>query len=256
MKNLVIVCAGEESLHENWTAGPDESLFDLAVIYYGERENRYRERADFYLMQKGLKWRLLHSFLGTMAGEMDSYDYVWFPDDDLMADTSSINRLFEIMAEYELDLAQPSLAPESYINHRITRRRSSFLRYTNFVEVMAPAFSLPALKKCSPMFAEAVTGWGMDVIWPHKVNPTFEKDNVAIIDAVSVTHTRPLNLSGGFYGSLGKSPHEEMNALLKRYGLKLRPIAYKYRPRNAPSQIKRMLGYYRMLLAGRRGASY
>ncbi len=41
-KNLVIVAAGDASLHEGWLAGAGERSWDLIVNYFGEDPQRYR----------------------------------------------------------------------------------------------------------------------------------------------------------------------------------------------------------------------
>src|SRR2546423_553078 len=41
-RNLVIVRAGDTSLHENWLAGPVDRNWDLIVSYYGDDPERFR----------------------------------------------------------------------------------------------------------------------------------------------------------------------------------------------------------------------
>jgi hypothetical protein len=55
--------------------------------------------------------------------------------------------LFETCAQFELLLAQPSLAPASFISHQITIQNTAcWVRLTNFVEIMAVACSTATLE--------------------------------------------------------------------------------------------------------------
>jgi len=89
--------------------------------------------------------------LEKLGSRIDEYDWIWLPDDDLLADLATLNRFFEIVAEYDLDLAQPALGAGSFIAYRITAQRPHMrLRFTTFVEVMAPCLSRRALRLCAP----------------------------------------------------------------------------------------------------------
>jgi hypothetical protein len=63
-KNLVIVAAGDRSLHRAWLAA--DRSFDLWVIYYGDNPETletYRAAADRCFSAKGLKIALARSLL-------------------------------------------------------------------------------------------------------------------------------------------------------------------------------------------------
>lgn len=131
---------------------------------------------------------------------VSSYDNIWLPDDDIATSPERINELFRIHTAFRLDLSQPSLSPESYYSHIVTMYHPRFhIRFTNFVEVMVPLFSRSLLMKVWSDFERYNTGWGFDFAWPSMTQ--FPK--VAVIDAVQVTHTRPLqgpSKSGGVSG--------------------------------------------------------
>jgi len=62
-------------------------------------------------------------------------------------------------------------------------------------------------------------GWGLGSVWPRLLGGGSSR--VAIIDDVTVTHTRPVG--GPNYAMLraaGISPQAEMDALLSRYGIR------------------------------------
>jgi hypothetical protein len=100
--------------------------------------------------------------------------------------------------------------------------RSFRLRYTNFIEVMAPCFSAKALAKLLPTFDENLSGWGLDYVWPMLLG---SQANVAIIDDVQILHTRPIGAAN--YGALkerGITAWDEMNELLARRGVTKRGV--------------------------------
>ncbi|MEV6257952.1 DUF707 domain-containing protein [Nocardia sp. NPDC051911] len=190
-RNLVVLRAGDESLHEQWLAGPHPRTWDLVVSYFGDDPDRYRVADVARIDRKGPKWPALHHVLTTdLAAVLDRYDYVWLPDDDLAADTSSINELFHCAAQHRLALTQPALTEDSYYSHEITLVDRRFnLRHTNFVEIMAPCFSREFLRRCLPTFDATQTGWGLDFHWPRFIT---DSTSIAIVDAVTVRHTRPV----------------------------------------------------------------
>ncbi|WP_159080169.1 DUF707 domain-containing protein [Nocardia suismassiliense] len=190
-RNLVVLRAGDTSLHEQWLAGPEPRTWDLVVSYFGDDPHRYRDGDVRRLDRKGPKWPALHHVLTVdLADTIEDYDYIWLPDDDLATDTASINELFEYAARYRLALSQPALTEDSYYSHEITLVDRRFeLRYTNFVEIMAPCFRRDFLLRCLPTFNATQTGWGLDFHWPRFVPDT---SSIAIVDAVTVRHTRPV----------------------------------------------------------------
>ncbi|MET7773170.1 hypothetical protein [Nocardia sp. NPDC005366] len=218
-RNLVILRAGDASLHEKWLTGPQPRTWDLVVSYFGDDPHRFRGDDVTRLDRKGPKWPALHHVLTVdLAEVIDNYDYVWLPDDDLSTDTATINELFEYSARYRLSLAQPALTEDSYFTHEITLVDRRFeLRYTNFVEIMAPCFSREFLTRCLPTFDRTQTGWGLDFHWPRFAPDT---SAIAIIDAVTVRHTRPVggpNLTAA--RATGIDPTREYRDYLLKHGI-------------------------------------
>jgi hypothetical protein len=145
---LVVVRAGDRSLHPQWTSALAARDWDLAVSYYGDDPERFRDEGEARIDDPGLKWQGLHALL-TRETFWRGYEYVWLPDDDLAADQATISAFFAEVAELELSLAQPALTWDSYYSHLMTLRHPSFrARWTDFIEIMAPAsrspFSTPA----------------------------------------------------------------------------------------------------------------
>src|SRR5215213_1497735 len=108
-KNLILATVGDESVHRTWLAGGERS-FDLALVYFGDQPQRYREDADYLIARKGIKYSLLHDVLqNELATALPRYDHVWMPDDDIAAGAEQINRLFRLAAEYRLAICQPAI---------------------------------------------------------------------------------------------------------------------------------------------------
>ncbi len=214
--NLVIVRAGDTSLHPGWLAGPGGPTrnWDLLVSYFGDDPGKYRDGEARRIDGKGLKWPALFELLTAHEAEVREYEYVWLPDDDLACTADDISRLFDICRAERLQLAQPSLTPDSYFSHLITLHSPYFLlRYTSFVEIMAPCFHRDALWTLVPTFNRNRTGWGLDSLWPGMLRARV--DEVAVIDHVQVRHTRPV---GANYTALTPTPMGELAEVLREQG--------------------------------------
>jgi hypothetical protein len=187
--NLIISPAGDKSLHKEWlTSKPN---FDLVLLYYGddmEVAKSYIQDTPHVYASKGFKWWLIKSFIEDNLEWISQYEYIWFPDDDLKIDTNNINNLFNIAKKYDLYICQPSLL--GYVSHKITLpQENSLLRYTNFVEIMAPVMNLNTVLKLKETFDVNYSAWGLDGIWSYLLGDPNNK--IAIIDSIKMIHTKP-----------------------------------------------------------------
>jgi hypothetical protein len=167
-----------------------------------------------------MKWPRLYELWAERRDLFSDYDAVWFPDDDISSDCASVCRMFDLLHEHELWLAQPALGPGSHVSHAITRRYARFaLRYTSFVEVMCPVFSRATLERLAYTFGQSVSGWGLDYLWPHLLG--YPRDRVAVLDAAPVVHTRPQGTGSNYVrcADLGVSPKVEALWIMKRHGI-------------------------------------
>ena len=189
------------------------------VNYFGDDPDRYREHDVVRIDSKGPKWPPLQALVDGHPEWLGRYDRVMFPDDDLELSKSDLNRFFDICAEHNLELAQPSLTPDSPVTHPLLIQNTACrLRFTNFVEVMAPCFSSGLLRVALPTFNATQSGWGIDWLWPRLA--TNKASGIAIVDAVAMRHTRPLG--GPNYDAMkaqGISPDAELDAFWKRHGI-------------------------------------
>jgi Protein of unknown function (DUF707) len=216
---LTIVRAGNGSLHPDWLAGRGSRSWDIVVSYYGDDPDRFRAPDVTRIDSKGPKWPALHTLLQAHPELIARYDYIWLPDDDLATDMDTINRLFATCAALRLEAAQPSLTWDSYSTHLVTlRHENTLLRFTNFVEVMAPCLSSAMLARALPFFAENISGWGIDFMWSKLADDP--QRGIAVLDTLTVRHTRPIG--GPNYRILRErdlSPLVELRAFCKKHDI-------------------------------------
>ena len=216
--NLVIVRAGSHSLHRKWVLpASSERSWDLWVSSYEPGVLR-DDAADFVSFEQGSKLTGVHALLQSNQHIFDRYNHVFLPDDDLEMTSDAITSLFTFAHEYRLALSQPSLSLESYVSREITlTNKTTLVRYTNWVESMAPCFSSSALRQCHGTFPLTLTGWGQEVLWCAALT----SHRVGIVDAVQATHTRPFG--GPNYAhaqQLGTNALCEMVAMFERHHLR------------------------------------
>jgi hypothetical protein len=213
---LILTTVGDESVHATWLAGAERS-FDVGLIYFGDQAAKWAADADYYFERKGIKYRLLHEAARALGPALAHYDYVWMPDDDIAADTACVNRLFALAAEHRLAVCQPAIGQGDVSFKSLRANPEYLLRYSRFVEIMCPLFSRAALKRVLPTFQLNVSGWGLDWLWASMFGP----EELAVIDATPVHHTRPLS-SGGVhrrFAAMGVNPHEELAELMQQHGI-------------------------------------
>ncbi|WP_313999827.1 DUF707 domain-containing protein [uncultured Paenibacillus sp.] len=188
---LVVARVGDRSLHHQWIHPAEDRNFDLFLSYYGNSPGRYAEECEFYTACKGTKWQKIHELIANIEERVFRYDAVWFPADDISTDAYNINLMFHIFDQLKLWLAQPALTKDSFKSWNITiQSPDHIVRYTHFVEIMAPLFSPAALQICCPSFDANYSGWGIDFVWPKLLN--YPDNKIAMIDATPVRHTRPV----------------------------------------------------------------
>lgn len=221
---LVVARVGDASLHPGWLMGssPETRNWDLHLSYFGDQEYPFQDRTSDVTLsfEKGTKSIGTVACIKKFADRIWSYDWVWFPDDDLAADLATLNRFFELVAEYKLDLAQPALGSGSYVAYEITLQRPQMtLRFTTFVEIMAACFSRRALELCLPYFDATISSWGPNHLFPKLLK--YPKNGIAIVDETPVIHTRPVGAGPNISlaKQLGVNPHVELQNFMSQYGL-------------------------------------
>jgi len=228
---LVIVRAGDDSLHVEWLRGapPETRNWDLHLSYFGNRSNPFADRpSDVTLsFEKGTKAIGTVACLDKLDDRLADYDWVWLPDDDLRADLPTLNRFFEIVAQYELELAQPALGAGSHVSYDITLQRPHLrLRYVSFVEIMAACFSRHALAICRPYLRATVSSWGPNHLFQKLLGYPARK--IAIVDETPCNHVRPVGRGPNLAltRSMGIDPHAELADFMQIHGLTRRYETY------------------------------
>lgn len=222
---LVVVRAGNDSLHPRWLQGSGERTWDLLVHSFGSECPWINEdgvevvRAEGSEI-RGPKMRAVHLLYERRKSYFQSYDYIFLPDDDLDGDMETVNHIFMMCEHFGLEYAQPAITADSFAsNWPITVENSSFLlRYTSFAENMGPVFSGPFFQKCAATFSENISGYGLDILWSSWVSSS---KKIGILDACPMRHTRP-NRSGQLYKNLQEmeiNPDQELKDFIKKWHL-------------------------------------
>lgn len=219
-RNLVIVRAGDRSLHGAWLEGARAGHYDLIVSYFGNDTERYRTPEEHRVDYRGGKWDGIYAVFAGDPGLLERYDYFWLPDDDIQADSASIAEMFRLMAVHDLALAQPALTHDSYFSILLCLQSPSFrLRYADVIEIMVPCLRRDLLRIALPLFRDTRSGFGLDFIWTRLLPDNTRK--AAILDCVTVRHTRPVG--GELHGTMaksGESARDEMKRMMRRFHIR------------------------------------
>lgn len=207
-KYCVLSAVGQKSLHREWIQ--EEVNFDLHLIIYDNSYNKFYNDTNYISYQKGYKFKLVHDYLQKHPEYLEHYECFFVPDDDISIDPVNISKLFGIMEEYQLEIAQPALSDSYYTYEHTIKQKGVILRQTNFVEMMAPCFSRNALKKVLFTFNENISGWGIEFHWSKLIG--FSGVEMAVVDDVYCVHTRPIQ-------SNNSRNYEELIAYLYKYNL-------------------------------------
>ena len=196
-KNLVIVRAGDNSLHEGWLEGTRN--WDLIVSGYGETSEKWQrhnaqrhdaQRDDItHIFYKGGKFDGIYDAFQQVPGLLDKYDYIMMADDDFIMTAQSLNRLFDIMKEHDLQIGHPSFSYQSYGTYFPAYHNPRFkIRFTNFVENGVTCLHRSVWRQILPLYEKNPLGWCIDHIWGRLTDEPSRQ--IAFIDEVQVTHSR------------------------------------------------------------------
>lgn len=125
-----------------------DASWDLAVIYTGNQTQFTCHDCVHIELNKGAKWLLVYGFTQSVAWQTDyqyRYQTVYVPDDDILQTGGIVNSIFDIHQRHGLLVSQPVLCSwmESHTaSSDMVKKSTTVLRYTNFVEIMVPVFSM------------------------------------------------------------------------------------------------------------------
>ena len=189
-RNLVIARVGRRSLHPCWLESRRPRNWDLRLAPYEPTAAQDDLNCVVGDVIEGPKWSGLRTLLNEWDGWRE-YDYIWLPDDDVLASGDTLTRMFEVVRDVGLKLFAPALHESSPYTHFITMRNQAFSgRWVGFVEIMVPGFERAALERLLPTLDLSTTGWGwgLDSLWPQLLG----YEDVGIVDGTPVIHTRPV----------------------------------------------------------------
>jgi hypothetical protein len=224
---LVFVQCGP-GFDADWLREP--RAFDVLINYYQESEPH--QGGDTVLFVAGTKAAAIRRLLEERPELLLRYEAALFLDDDVEIDAAQIEALFEAQRALSLDLTQPALTRDSDTAWPFLKEPAAeggVLR-VNTVEIMAPLFSRRALELTGWAFAEAVSGWGMDLLLGPAARAAFGPDSIGVIASTRVRHARKVDTKGGaFYVYLrryGIDPAHEANRVAVDFGVEryLRPL--------------------------------
>jgi hypothetical protein len=186
---------GDRGNLKHWLTG--NTGFDLWVAYYGEVSGRYKELADYYFERKGSKFQNLHFAYKAWPEIFQRYDAVMVIDDDVLISGTSLTRLFQTRAKYDLWVLQPAFSLWGKISWPITAvHPGSFLRYTNFVEMTCPLFKREKLEEFLRVYDPVLVGWGMDWWFLQVLGPDLA-GKVAVVDQIPCINPHDRRRPGG-----------------------------------------------------------
>jgi hypothetical protein len=190
---LVLVRLGADHRIGGWAkTARDARDWDLVLSPYEDVPDLGDFAPDAIIPMAGGKWDAIHALLSRRPDLLDGRALIWLPDDDLEGNGATVARLFAIARAEGLHLSQPALTRDSAFSHFVTvRHLFTKLRYTNFVELMAPLMTPDVLRAALPEMAGLAGAKGLDFMWQRFVPAPAER-RVGVIDAAAMAHRRPL----------------------------------------------------------------
>ncbi|MFL5742812.1 MAG: hypothetical protein ACJ75B_21515 [Flavisolibacter sp.] len=222
-KNIVIAPCGNRAhlFKDRWLQFKEEKEFDLCLLFYHEQINNpslYQE-VDYFFHLKDFKYHMLYNLFTNVKPEwLQQYEYFYFLDDDIEINTREINSIFLLSRAFQSSISQAALTHDSFCSWKMFRQqKNSFCRFVGQIEVMAPLFHRDALIKCLPSFVGNRSSWGVDSVWSKILD--YPKDKLIVFDTVLMRHTQPVG-GGELYQKIGIDPHEDWNAVVKKFNAK------------------------------------
>ena len=217
-ENLLYVRCGNSSKIFEWFDEKKERNWDLMLSYF-EVPNEPKKYANYTSIGGLSKFSSVKDIHEDNPDLFTKYKFIGVIDDDLFFKFSDIDVIFDICSRCDLDIAQPSFSENSFVSYLFKNVTDSAIRFTNFIEVMAPFFSNSAFKKCVPTFNKSISTWGLDQLWPFLLG--YPENKLAIIDYVCADHLKPIDTENGnfykFLSTLSIDPHAEGRSVWDYY---------------------------------------
>jgi hypothetical protein len=127
--------------------------------------------------------------LNGLLADASDFDAMFVLDDDVMLPQHFLDRYLRLASQYKFALSQPARTFDSYIDHSFTMQMPGLVaRSTRFVEI-GPVFCIDrdAFELILPFDATSPMGWGLDFVWPVRIEKSGKR--MGIIDALPVSHS-------------------------------------------------------------------
>ena len=160
----------------------------------------------------GNKWENILWFL-TNFENWKMYDYLWFPDSNIITSESEIEHFFECVCKYNLLISQPSIVGKNIAHKHLEHNtKSQDIRKSNIVDNHMPCMKTSFVKEKLVHFLNSnvdflKTGWGIDLWWSQH-----NKNNIHVVNVVKIEY-----LEDQITNKIG---FEEMKHYKKKYLLK------------------------------------
>lgn len=190
-KNLIIARVGDNSLHEHWLENCDyeERSWDLLISCYGKNPQKWQRDNVMQIVYEGGKFDGLYDAFQQKPHILNDYENIMMADDDFIMSAQDISRFFDIVEEYNLQIAQPALTPDSFFVYFGEVQNPKFkLRWTNFCEAITVCLHRNVWKQILPLYEKNPMALRIDNFWSRLVDDP--KTQVAIVDETPFAHTR------------------------------------------------------------------
>lgn len=198
--NLLIICCGKDSLHQQWKTNHQTQNFDLCLIIYDRSiyEDENTKSAKFVFYNNGFKFENIAKCITKEIYRL--YDFVGIIDDDILTTPEDINNIFAMGKNQNFDLFQPAYTHDGHPSHAdfLVQDCNYDYRIFNTVEIMCPFFSQRAYNVICNEFDTSPykMGYGLEYAFEKLLSSqsgqTIYGGLVAVIDKIPVKHCRPI----------------------------------------------------------------
>ena len=153
------------------------------------------------------------ALLDQLSEDALSYDWVMCCDDDIEMGPGFVDTLIGLSERHDFALSQPARTADSFIDHPIVQVLPGLAaRRTRFVEIgPLTCIRRDAMPLLLPFGDECGMGWGLDFIWPVRLERAGLR--LGIVDAAPVAHR--IRRSGVCYDC--SSAHQAMAWMLAQH---------------------------------------
>lgn len=218
-KYLIFIRCGSQKPSIDLKSIKDKYNFDVLYSFYALPDFDCDDE-NVYISCGGMSKYQAFEKLWRENDFLRSYEAYWFVDNDINFQCADIVPFIEEGLNGNCLIWQPSLSNNSHSRwrHLYKIEGKVGLRNTNFVEVMAPAFSNLAVIKCIDTFSKSISTWGLDFAWSKIIVPS----KMGVSDTYTMTHLdAPDTKNGPYYVYLKKNsinPYFELLKIRIAYG--------------------------------------